>query len=119
MLIGCPLPMSPIVFPITLPPAFKSATGIVTIGLQAYAATKVSSPFKDANCMARMGARVVCGQLFSSLFSSTSTEQISPIPPDLSPVSIRLALLFLLIYVTHCRHSRPNHEHVLAEMFRH
>jgi hypothetical protein len=27
-------------------------------------------------------------------FSSTSTEQISPIPPDLSPVSIRLALLF-------------------------
>jgi hypothetical protein len=33
---------------------------------------------------------------FLRYFSSTSTEQISPIPPDLSPVSIRLALLFLL-----------------------
>jgi hypothetical protein len=30
---------------------------------------------------------------FLRYFSSTSTEQISPIPPDLSPVSIRLALL--------------------------
>src|SRR5580704_3047739 len=37
---------------------------------------------------------------FLRYFSSTSTEQISPIPPDLSPVSIRLALLFLLIYVS-------------------
>ena len=34
---------------------------------------------------------------FLRYFSSTSTEQISPIPPDLSPVSIRLALLFLLL----------------------
>jgi hypothetical protein len=33
---------------------------------------------------------------FLRYFSSNSTEQISPIPPDLSPVSIRLALLFLL-----------------------
>jgi hypothetical protein len=33
---------------------------------------------------------------FLRYFSSTSTEQISPVPPDLSPVSIRLALLFLL-----------------------
>jgi hypothetical protein len=33
---------------------------------------------------------------FLRYFSSTSTEQISPIPPNLSPVSIRLALLFLL-----------------------
>jgi hypothetical protein len=31
---------------------------------------------------------------FLRYFSSTSTEQISPIPPDLSAVSIRLALLF-------------------------
>jgi hypothetical protein len=36
---------------------------------------------------------------FLRYFSSTSTEQISPIPPDLSPVSIRLALLFLLLHV--------------------
>jgi len=35
---------------------------------------------------------------FLRYFSSTSTEQISPIPPDLSPVSIRLALLFLLLF---------------------
>ena len=32
-------------------------------------------------------------------FSSTSTEQISPIPPDLSPVSIRLALLAVRLHV--------------------
>jgi hypothetical protein len=37
---------------------------------------------------------------FLRYFSSTSTEQISPIPPDLSPVSIRLALLFLLLFAT-------------------
>ena len=37
---------------------------------------------------------------FLRYFSSTSTEQISPIPPDLSPVSIRLALLFLLLFAS-------------------
>jgi hypothetical protein len=36
---------------------------------------------------------------FLRYFSSTS-EQISPIPPDLSPVSIRLALLFLLLFAS-------------------
>ena len=40
----------------------------------------------------------VCGQLFSSLFfSGFSTERILQIQPHLSPVSIRLALLFLLL----------------------
>jgi hypothetical protein len=33
---------------------------------------------------------------FLRYFSSTSTEQISPIPPDLSPVSIGLALPWML-----------------------
>jgi hypothetical protein len=42
---------------------------------------------------------------FLRYFSSTSTEQISPIPPDLSPVSIRLALLFLLLVVV-CKPTR-------------
>jgi hypothetical protein len=37
---------------------------------------------------------------FLRYFSSTSTEQISPIPPDLSAVSIRLALLFLLLFAS-------------------
>jgi hypothetical protein len=41
---------------------------------------------------------------FLRYFSSTSTEQISPDSVDLSPVSIRLALLFLLS-VTDGTHS--------------
>jgi hypothetical protein len=44
---------------------------------------------------------------FLRYFSSTSTEQISPIPPDLSPVSIRLALLFLLLFAVLLRLRYP------------
>src|SRR3984893_1448166 len=47
---------------------------------------------------------------FRRYFSSTSTEQISPIPPDLSPVSIRLALLFLLLF------AQPSHRRQLSWM---
>jgi hypothetical protein len=43
---------------------------------------------------------------FLRYFSSTSTEQISPIPPDLSPVSIRLALLFLLFFASAANFGR-------------
>jgi hypothetical protein len=52
---------------------------------------------------------LVCGQLFSSLFFFDFHRTISPIPPDLSPVSIRLALLFLLIYVSSDGGSRTSH----------
>jgi hypothetical protein len=40
---------------------------------------------------------LVCGQLFSSLFFFDFHRTNLRIPPDLSPVSIRLALLFLLL----------------------
>jgi hypothetical protein len=49
--------------------------------------------------------------IFFAIFHSTSTEQISPIPPDLSPVSIRLALLFLLLFALRNGDTRCSPSH--------
>jgi hypothetical protein len=55
-------------------------------------------PPLNKRCIARSSPQIslVCGQLFSSLFFFDPNKFLR-IPPDLSPVSIRLALLFLLL----------------------
>jgi hypothetical protein len=63
--------------------------------LQAYLKKAIAERRTDQQV--RGSISLVCGQLFSSLLFFDFHRTNLRIPPDLSPVSIRLALLFLLL----------------------